>query len=178
MEPVRIADLWPLLKARLDTPHMAAILGGRRADGGPRVYHVLDNFSAAEGPESRPWGRVVLVPSDVPWERATDAPARRVNFLVRAEFNDFRAKGYNVQVALEAAQQEAHSLLRLWVPELSQSTAAMPLYLYREPQASPLWDDGRGLYFTTSEWRMEAAAGLIPVATVIVTPAALDLRDA
>ena len=156
----------------LDYQYLAAVkarLAGldriRRLLGDPsavlpteRVYLVDDDYEAPEGTESAPWGRIVILPATIPWEVVEDPGGlKRIQYLVRVEFNDFKATGYSVRASLEETHMEVHGLLHNWVPTgLASMTIAIPTYRYSRPSAM-LWDATRNLWFQSAEYRTEAA---------------------
>jgi hypothetical protein len=151
---IRLSDLWDGVRTRVNSAMMQTVLGGAA-----RVYVEGEDYGDAEGPESAPWGRVVIVPASTLWDDIDDpSDLRRIAFLIRAEFNDFRGAGYRPGVSLEAAQAEAYNQLYRWTPALTTYRAvvvALPFYRWTRPQPLPLWDEERALWWTSSQWRTQ-----------------------
>lgn len=148
------SEFWQAVKAQLNTALMQQILNGGK------VYLQGEDYSTPEGPEGSLWGRVVVVPAQTAWPNteADMGPTREVPFLVRAEFSDFTRPGYDVQVSLDAAQDEAENQLIGWVPTgLPRITVVVPIYLQNSREVYPFWDDDRGLHFNSAQFRTEVA---------------------
>jgi hypothetical protein len=163
---VRLWDFWEFVKDRLDSSTMQAALGGAG-----RVRLAWENYPVSEGAENQPWGRVVIVPATPIWD-VIDRPGetKKEQFLVRVEFNNFGALGYNVAISIEAAHAEAYYLLDGWTPTgVRHMQVAFPVYRYTLPQRSPLWNAEQNLYYASAEYRFESfpKAG---VASVVITP--------
>lgn len=151
---IRYWEIWETLKTRLNSARMQAVLQGGK------VYIEGQNYSAPEKSEALPWGRLVIVPSQTLWpDESGVGPTRSVPFLTRAEFNTIPDPGFNVQKSLDAIQDECAVLLEGYIlPVMAYAQAATPVWLSRPPQPLPLWDDTRGLYLTSAEWRTEVAS--------------------
>ncbi len=150
---VRVTDLWhDVVKPRLDSALMQTILGGAG-----RVYVEGDDYSEPEGAENQPWGRLVIVPATTLWEAVDDpSTVQPLAFLIRTEANNYTGSNYRVGVTLEAAQAEAYNRLNRWTPTgLRHALIAIPFYRWSRPQSLPLWDESRGLWFLSSQWRTQ-----------------------
>jgi hypothetical protein len=85
-----------------------------------------------------------------------------VAFLIRAEFNNLVRPGYSPDVSIGAAQRVAYGLLQDWVPAPAGSTPAdfrhfrpfTPVLIASWAQARALWDDERGMWFSSAEYRV------------------------
>lgn len=153
----RLGELWGALRVRLDTSRMRTILGGSQ-----RVYYKSDDYSRPEDARNRPWGRLVFGQTTTVWPAVEQQGAtERLSINVRAEFNDFAGAGYDVNVALDAAQSEAYAALQGWSPaSFTYVLVALPMYRQSAVNDEPLWDDSRGLWMTAVEYRCEIAAGV------------------
>lgn len=150
----RTQELWPLLKARLDSVKMRLILGGNA-----RIFHAPpDDFSKPIGEEGTFWGRGVLIPTTRIWdvERNPSEP-RPVQFLLRFEFP--HVAQYNPMISLESAHVEAFLQLQGFEPVLAVDGSALKymmmaeqVYRYRDP-SDPAWDSERGLWWSSTEYR-------------------------
>jgi hypothetical protein len=154
-ESVSVWELWDYLKTRLSTERMERLLGGE-----DRVYKTTEAFSA-EGGENEVWGRVVIVPTATLW-RAQFAPneTRKVGFLVRGEVHAPPLEtSFDPSRLLDAIQREASELLHGHVPPgpFVHMMVALPIYQWSHPQPVPLLDDARGVFYTSSEFRVEVA---------------------
>lgn len=152
----RTQELWPVLKQRLGTARMQAVLGGSG-----RIYKAPpDSFSAPEGVESDPWGRGVIVPTTRIWyEEENPETPRQLGFLIRFEFNAVTRAGYDPTPALEAAHIEAFARLHRFTPTLRADGAPLKYMLvaeaiYRHTAPSdPLHDRERNLWIASAEYR-------------------------
>ena len=152
---VKVAGLWDAVKARLGTAQMNNLLGGAG-----RIYHVTEDFAEAEDSELLPWGRVVLVPGTTLWPIVEFAGGtRQIQFMVRAEVNNFGQPGWSPLRMLEGVHDEAYGLLQWWVPEgVTDFQTVVHVYRASPPQALPMWDEGRNLWMLSANYRTEAAA--------------------
>lgn len=151
---IRTGSLWRAVATRVNSAQMQTVLGSAN-----RVHIVTDEFQASEGIGGQAWGRVVVVPTQSLWQQNTEVPggARVSGCLIRTEFNRVEQPGYDVNIALQAAQAEAYRQLQGWVP-LSGDIGVvivMPFYRNTPPQEMPMWDTGRGMWYTSSEYRTE-----------------------
>lgn len=153
--PPRLAAFWPMVVVRLATPAMATILGGAG-----RVYREIGQPFEPEGAENAAWGRVVVVPASTLWEPA-DGPGReaRTAWLVRAEVHG-AGDGYDPTIPLEAAHGEAFARLHGWMPgrietagHVLQAFGRLPVWRETRPQPLPRWDDERGLWYMSAQYR-------------------------
>lgn len=155
---LRYGELWEALRDRLNTERMQRMLGGLS-----RVYLEGEDYSRPEGNEGTRWARLVVVPAVSLWPAGGTgmAPTRPVGFLVRAEHSNYVREGYSIQVSLDAIQEEAEDQLVGWCPEgLTWIRCALPIYLYAGAQPRPMWDDKRGLWWTSGHYRTEVAKAL------------------
>lgn len=154
MKSIRFWELWDHLRTLLPSTRMLAILQGGK------VYLEGDDYSKPEGPEGDIWGRLVVLPTARMWDdQVGTGPTRNVSFLVRAEAHPNWVEGTRPDKLLDAAQDEATILLSgHTIPKLTYIMGAIPLWQARPPQPMMLWDEQRGLYFTSAEWRCEVAA--------------------
>lgn len=153
MSKLHYTEFWQAVKTRLNTATMQAVLGGAN-----RVYLESEDYSKPEGVEGGEWGRVVIVPTATLWADADSSmgPTRNLAFMVRAELSNFTKLGYDHTIPLDAAQDEAENQLIGWCPGgLTRIVILLPLYLQANRQPLPLWDDDRGLYFTSAQFRTE-----------------------
>lgn len=159
MSDIRLDAMWSAVKDRLNDSQIDAVLYGTKEDGTSRVYRATEDFSAGEGDEGDVWGRIILIPAATLWE-PVEAPGqtRKVNFLVRVEFNNYRAEGYDPTPDLEAAHEAVRDLLDGWTPtNLNGSRIVFNVYRRTYPQAMPFFDEQRKLWWTSAEYRFEAA---------------------
>lgn len=153
--PVTTSHLWPLIKAQIaDDATIQDLLYGTG-----HVYTEAEDYSLPEGNEGEPWIRIVIAPAASLWS-FFDTPGLLTPcaFIVRAECTKFDGPGYDHQLALEAVLARVQVLLDQFVPEpvVGISTrVAFPIYHHRVLEPRILWDEGRRLYFLTSEYRME-----------------------
>lgn len=150
---IRYWEIWEHLKVYLNTPRMIAVLQGGK------IYLEGTDYSRPESDLAKPWGRLVIVPTQNLWpDEPGSGPTRTLAFLTRAEFNAITDPGFNVQKSLDAIQDECVIQLDGHVlPAMQYAQTALPLWMNRPPQPLPLWDETRGLYFTSAEWRGEVA---------------------
>lgn len=154
-DDVRLAEFWDALKTRLDTTRMRALLGGAG-----RIYKATEDFADAEGPESGPWARLVIIPASTIWPVIT-APgyARRVAWMLRAEVNNFSGGNFDPIRTLEGVHDEAYKLLEYWTPAgFDDLLVVVHVYRAASPQSMPFWDEPRMLWLMSAEYRMEAGA--------------------
>lgn len=151
--PPRLWSLWSAIQARLDSARMQTILGGAG-----RIKLETDDLSPL-GAETTAWGRVVIAPVRRIFGEPTEQPGRGrvVPYLVRSEVHS-PGGSYNPAIALEAAQTEAFTRLHGWIPGVL-SGVRIEIAMWREtpPQALPLWDEGSGLWFLSTEYRAVVA---------------------
>ena len=150
-------DLWPVLRDRIATPTMGKILGG------PGRVFIEGDFVGQPWAEAQPGGRAVIVPVQVlggiPWEEGSPLKLR---FLVRTDFNDIRATGYNPSREAERAQQEAARRLNHFEPGTvlvsSQVMALSQVWLDAAWQPRVLPDEDSGALFLSSSWFVDVAS--------------------
>lgn len=175
----RLHEYWPYLVERLGSDaDLLTILGGTIED--PRVYHGPDDYGEPEDAPTVEWGRVIVKPTQTLW-RLEERPYEftPVNFLVVVECNDYRQRGYDVGVSLDAAHRRIYELLQWHVAGsalFEYMVQALPLYRYSAPQVQPQWDGDRGVWYKSAEYRTEAAPGYPRAASVEVVPDAVSLR--
>lgn len=148
--PPRTYELPDVVAQRLDTPILEELLGGPG-----RVFAKKDEPMEQEGQPSEAWGRVVvqlgerIVPAGQ--EHGTRRATPRV--LVRAEVNR-PGPGFDPSRALEAIHAEVFQELEGWTPVVDEASVAWPLWRVGMVNAEPLWDDERGLWLKTAEYRL------------------------
>lgn len=149
MRPARFDAFWQWMLLQLATPRMLGLLGGAG-----RLY--LEGQDYSQPPQATPpWGRLILVPTQTVWP-SSDAKniTEPLAWLVRAEVADFRDPSFSTQKALENVQDEAWNALYLKAPlGIAHLLVVQPFYLQRPGQPLPQWDEGRGLWWSSSEWR-------------------------
>lgn len=153
MADVRLWQFWNATALHLDTLRMGNLLGGSG-----RIRKVTDEMNPVEDGEEVVWGRVVLVPTQTLWPQPfVEGETRKVAFLVRAECHAPRGEpNFDAGRLLEAVQAEAYTLLQGWTPApFVNAMVALPVYRQEAPQPLPLWDDTRGLWYTSSQYRTE-----------------------
>lgn len=145
--PPRTDGIPAVLRDRLRTPQMATVLGGP-----DRVYAAHEEYADEEA-QRAPWGRGVVQIGRALWSGQEQGGRRRlVRVLFRAECRSPGA-GYDPGVMLGLAHQEAHTRLEGWVPPLEHARVMYPLF--RRSAPTPLeWDDERGLWLSTAEYRV------------------------
>jgi hypothetical protein len=153
---VRMHEFWDAMRTRLEANvPLRNVLGGAG-----RVYRVTDDFSKPEeATDTRPWGRVVIVPSDTMWP-SPDFPGqtKTVSWLTRVEFNDFAAAGYSVDVSMDAALALVDGLLEGWLPTgFTHVLVAMPVYRYNSPRSLAQWNENTGVWWKSVEYRTEVS---------------------
>lgn len=150
---IRTWEMWDHLRVLLASVRMLELLQGGK------VYLEGDDYTTPDGPEDKIWGRLILVPSQRMWEdQIGTGPTRSISFLTRAEAHPNFVPGTRVDKLLDAIQVEVETLLTGHiVPRMTYMMGALPMWQARPPQPLPLWDEDRGMYFTSSEWRTELA---------------------
>lgn len=157
MSDVRVWQWWDALVTRLSTARMAQLTGGAG-----RVYKVTDLRGDPEGAEDQVWGRVVVVQTNTLWPRPfVPGETRKLAWLVRCEIHAPQDEaGFDPGRTLDAMHAEAFAQLQGWVPAVDtmrDAFVAVPVYRFDEPQSLPLWDEGGGVHYTSSEYRTELA---------------------
>jgi hypothetical protein len=148
-------QFWNLVKGRLTVDAMLLTL----LYGPKHVYKEGEDYSQPEGPEGKPWCRLVIAPTMSLWPQA-DAPGmlKPVAFIVRAECNNFLDPNYDKQAALEGLHAQVKMLLDGWAPDpasMGTTKIAFPVFLQRIIEPRLMWDDQRKLNFMTAEYRCE-----------------------
>ena len=151
--PPRIAELWGLLKTRLDSAAMQAALGGAG-----RIFLITeDGAGEPQGSEAQQWGRLVIAPVRRAFGEPESGPGRdrMVPFMVRADAHPpGGVAAFDPTIALEAAHAEAFTLLHGWTPVgLTKASMDRPMWRHTDPQSLPLWDDDHGVWFMSAEYR-------------------------
>jgi hypothetical protein len=156
MAPPVTQDLWPVLRDRIATGTLATILGGAG-----RVY-IEGDYVGQPWAEDSQGGRAVIVPvlpaGGIHWTPGHPLTQR---FLVRTDFNNYRAEGYNPSRSAELAQREVTRRLRGWTPVLvsTQVMAASPVRMDEVWQPRVLEDpDATGTVFLSSGWLVDVAS--------------------
>jgi hypothetical protein len=162
----RTQELWPILKARLNTVRMGQILGAV-----DRIYRVPpDDVSQPEGAEDASWGRLVLVTPQRLWPIAGSPYApRNVAFVVRVEVNALRRTDYNPEIPLESAHVEAFLRLEGFQPTvradgvtpLKFMMMAEAIYRYSPPEL-PVYDEARNVWVASAEYRCRISNDIPP----------------
>ena len=151
------AELWPAVQARLATPEMATVLRGPN-----RVYVEGSPLPTALA-NDQDWGNLAIVPTRTLWNpAAVPGETRGVAFLIRAEFNNLVRPGYSPDISIGAAQRTAYGLLQGWVPAPAGGTPAdfrhfrpaNDVQIASWAQARALWDDERGMWYSSAEYRV------------------------
>lgn len=152
MPLVRVTSFYDQVKVLLDTSTLGDILGGLH-----RIYRADEDTTKPEVAGNSPWGRIVLVPTQNLWGDDTSQQTlyRKLSFLVRAELNRYVSPGYDSSYILEAVQKVCYDQLEQAQFTTTDLLVTLPVYLFRPPQALPMWDDGRQLWFTSAEYRGE-----------------------
>lgn len=150
---IRHWEIWDHLRTLLPSTRMLSILQGGK------VYIEGDNYTTPEGAETAFWGRLIIVPSARMWEdQVGTGKTQSMSFLTRAECHPNWVVGTRPDKMLAGIQDEAYKLLDGYVlPRLTYVMGALPLWQARPPQPLPLWDEERGVYFSSAEWRTELA---------------------
>jgi len=151
------AELWPAVQARLSVAGMDAVLRGAG-----RVYVEGNKLPPALANDAD-WGNLAIVPTRTLWSPpAAPGESRGVAFLIRAEFNNLVRPGYSPDVAIGAAHRVAYSRLQGWVPAPAAGTPAdfrhfrpvTDILIASWAQARALWDDERGMWYSSAEYRV------------------------
>lgn len=164
MQPQYIdpAELWPALRVRLSTPEMATVLRGANrvyVEGAPKPPDLSNTTD---------WGNLAIVPTRTLWSTpAVPGETRGVAFLLRAEFNNLVRPGYSQDVAIGAAHRTAYARIVGWVPAPADGAGveltpadfrhfrpATEILIASWAQARALWDDERGMWYSSAEYRV------------------------
>lgn len=153
---IRLWEYWEQLAAKLkaSTRLMTILQGGK-------VYLEGEDYSLPEGPENKLWGRLIITPATNPWlDKVGIGPTRSIRFLTRAEVHPGTSTLHvDVHKMLDGLQDECTVVLEGFVhPSMTYVRAAQSLWMARPPQVSPLWDDDRGVWYSSAEWRAEVVA--------------------
>lgn len=148
---MRLAEFWAAIRDRIDTPTMQRSLGGRE-----RIYRPTDRVPEQEAEPSAVWGRVVMRPTLWPSLAEPGAP-RNVSWLMMVQFNDFAAKGYDVDVAMQAVHEEIYLRLDNFVPVGSRLIVWVPIWRFADPPAAAIYDGSRRLWISNAEYRSQVA---------------------
>lgn len=145
--PPRTDEIPGVIRDRLLTARMEETLGGPN-----RVYVAHEDYSRDE--EARPpWGRGVVMIGRPLWSGQEQGDRRRlIRILFRAECQSPGA-GYDPGVMLELAHLEAHARLEGWTPPLRLARVMYPIFRRSAP-IPPEWDEDRGLWLSTAEYRL------------------------
>lgn len=160
MPDIRLAGLWPLLRARLDSDPLALALGGRDHLYLPPGPLYPERTEAEAGVA---WGRVVILPMATLWPPEGDIPgeARPLAFLARTEFNDVDAE--EVEYGVEAAHSEILRLLDGWLAgSWVGGTMVQPVWREVPPLPVSLYDSSRAVWVNPAEYRCYVAPGDVP----------------
>jgi hypothetical protein len=150
---LRLDELWAAIQTRVNSRRMQEILGGRE-----RVYRPTDDVKEIEAEPSEPWGRIIMLPASTLWPQ-TDEPGawQNVAWLMSVQFNDFRASGYNVDIAVAAAHEEAFQRLDNFVPAPQPERVVVVVPVWREgsPPSSAVYDRERRLWMSNAQYRTQ-----------------------
>lgn len=157
-------EFYEAIAERLKSSAMRLYTLAGALDTDQRAYTADDPLLAnppGNETEGRPWGRVIVVPIDVPLDSPGEL-ARPLRFLVRCEVNDARESGARFPAILAGMQRETYRLLRGFIPSagMANTIATQPIEALRPPQPLPSADEARGVVYTSSEWRAEVGAKL------------------
>jgi hypothetical protein len=146
---------WKAMVTRLST---AAAL---RLFNGGKVYRGTDDYSKEERTgDSQPWGREVILPIETLWPAVVTDPDRSGwGWLVRSEMKVPDGVTYDAAATLARLQQIVWDMLIGWTPTPAEVGVVLrgPIWPQRPPQRMPEWDDGRRLWWVSSEWRAEGS---------------------
>lgn len=146
---------WRALVARLDTTELAAVLGGDAA--APRVFMSWDRGAAEPRglAAGDPWGRVVLLPIINPvGEVERPGRSRLLQWLARVDFREPGIPSWDPALSLDRAHAVLFSLLHGWTPgDLGEVVAALGCYRWTSPGSAPAWDEDRGCWYSSCEYR-------------------------
>jgi hypothetical protein len=156
------AEVWPAIVARLDVPALRVVFATEDDGSGatPSGLFVEGETEPPEGPDDQVWGRGAVVP--IVRMYGMDArlgEPRDVAFQFRAAFNNLDEPGYSSDVSLAAAHRIAYGRLQGWTPVPAAGGAFRhvrifaPITLATYPQPRALFDEERGLYFTSAQYR-------------------------
>jgi hypothetical protein len=157
---LRMAKFWDALVAQVETPRLQEILGGRG-----RVYSPFDGPREREGAQDMPWGRVRFIGRTNLWPQI-DVPGdwKNVAFIASVQFNDFRADGYRVDIAVEAAHGELLDLMDGWAPsqaDVDDLAIMVPVWRYSTPPVKAMYDSQRRLWVSNAQYRTQAIPRVI-----------------
>lgn len=145
--PPRTDEVPTVIRDRLRTVLMAEALRGP-----DRVYAAHEDYADDEAPRA-PWGRGVVMIGRPLWSGQEQGDRRRLlRILFRVECRA-ASGGYDPGVMLSLAHQEAHARLEGWTPPLEYARVMYPLFRRSAP-IPPEWDDERGLWLSTAEYRL------------------------
>jgi hypothetical protein len=149
----RLAELWPALQARIDTPDVLKILKGGR------TFRVTEDFADFRGTEGAVWGLQVLKPITTLWpDREISDEFRSVAFQVASYMN--APPGYDVTEPVEKLQHLVYEQLQDWIPPSNQFKRVLVSFKItrqRPPQTMLDWDEDRSLWMLSSDYMTEAA---------------------
>ena len=148
--PPRTHEIPAAVATRINTSRMADLLW---ADD--RVFTETDEPVDREEDPSLAGGRVVVMLAR-PLFPGAQEPAHRskhVPVLVKAEVND-PGDGFNHRQALEAVLEEVFNRLEGWKPSMAKASVSFPMYRRGRVTTDPLWDDEKGVWAMTDEYRL------------------------
>lgn len=122
-----------------------------------RVYLADEDYSRDDWTVGYPGSRLVLVPTSTLWRIETPLTSPQpLNFLARAETNNFLDGAFTPAVRIGAIQAHVNRLLMRYVPGVTDhARVSRPLYLFSTGTVLPLWDTDRSVWFRSAEWRTE-----------------------
>lgn len=134
----------------LSTARMDALLYGSG-----RVYDRERTPAEPEGPDRKPWGRVVVKLVDPVGGQVQEYPGREKvqRFLVLAEVHD-PGGGLSPRRALQAIQLEAFSALEGQTLSLTKAGVEFPVWRVGMVNDEPIWDEDHGTWVQSAEYRM------------------------
>lgn len=154
MKLIRTWELWPAIKAKLNqNAHLLQLLQGGK------VYMQGDLYTALPSKAPLPYCDLVVTPALNMWPDAMGPhQIRRFVCIIRVECHPNNEASFNPAQLLDGIHAEVVNQLDGYIiPRQQFVMGATAMWMSRPPQASPLWDEGRGLFFTSAEWRCELA---------------------
>lgn len=154
-----LTGFWDAMRTRIETAEMQEMLGGAGRVYVPSDGH--DDILEVEGGPGEQWGRIIILPRETLWPQ-TDEPGawQNVAFLPSVQFNDFRAPGYDVGLAIARVHQELYARLDNWVPDPQPDdiVVTVPVWRHGSPPVSPIFDQERNLWLSNAEYRCQAVS--------------------
>jgi hypothetical protein len=149
----RLAELWPAIQTRLDTPDAKKIMVVGR------TFRVTEDFASFRGQEGTAWGMQVVKGIRTLWpDREVSDVYRPLYFQVASYYN--APAGYDPSDPLEKLQDIAYQQLHGWVPPketFKRVLVSFRIVRERPPQNMPDWDEDRMLWMLSSDYHTEVA---------------------